>query len=115
MFQLQRLDAVMATVKRKGDIITYSNGEQSSNASGKQAKIIAQRKQDERAAREKMVLWLQPITTLTYFTKQLMDIVAKALMKLAHHKMIVAVLSISALLFTLALHLDGPHQTVRLC
>jgi len=107
----------MATVKRKGDILSYSNGQttdlqQQESMKANFNKMMAQKRQEERAEREKLVLWLQPITTFNYFCRQLLYNISNGFSRLFQFKMAAVGLLFSLLSLLLVLKMNGPHQSV---
>lgn len=58
-----------------------------------------------------MVLWRRPITTMHYFSRELLYELQKLTIGVLQHRVKVALATILVIVFLLSYYLDGPHQT----
>ncbi|XP_064391584.1 vacuole membrane protein 1-like [Halichondria panicea] len=68
-------------------------------------------RQSQRKDRSKLVLWRRPLTTLHYFTRELLYETSKLVSGVLQHRIKVFLTMLLAIVLVLSYYLDGPHQT----
>lgn len=72
--------------------------------------MVPQRKKEEQAARAKIVLWLHPVTTITYFMKQVTFLLSNGVRRLFRYKKAVIFFAMCLLSSMILLNVQGSHQ-----
>ncbi|KDR19990.1 vacuole membrane protein 1 isoform X3 [Zootermopsis nevadensis] len=107
-FNMNMSRVANSTVKRKSDGMT-SSGHRNGNSLTSQAQVNTSRVA-EKAEREALVLWRQPIKTLNYFVRELfLDLYIYGI-KLFQYRLALGIVLLVTIVCSVLVNIGGPHQ-----